>query len=289
MTMTGNRFKLGLFFLGGVMALVILLVWLGGGFREDDNTTYVSYFQWSVQGLNEGSGVLYNGVPVGRVSRIRIAPDGRMVEVLMEIRSDFPVDSSITATLQLVGITGLQVINLSVDSTVERYDRDYGFQVEYPVIPVSAGPIQTLSGILYRFTKTFDNMDLASMGTRMNRLLDNLNLLFEDGVVDSVVSSILRNTERLDSLLATYTELGRDIDMMIRRLEETAPGLAGNLDSLVIELNALSKPIGRLSGRLDEFVVEGSRMAEELSGLLIMLRNHFSELLVGTSGEGAWR
>ena len=88
MSMTGNKFKLGLFFSIGVFFTIFLIIWLSGGFSEKKTTTYVSYFSWSVQGLNQGSSVMYNGVSIGQIESIDIAPDGRLVEVLMKIRSD---------------------------------------------------------------------------------------------------------------------------------------------------------------------------------------------------------
>ncbi len=152
MSMTGNKFKLGLFFTAGLFITVVLIFWLSGGFREQNTVTYVSYFPWSVQGLNEGSNVLYNGVTVGHVSSIDIAPDGRLVEVLMKIRSDFHMDSTIVATMQLIGITGLRIINLSADSVNRVRRRHYSFQTDHEIIPVGEGAIQTLTSTLTLLT-----------------------------------------------------------------------------------------------------------------------------------------
>jgi ABC-type transporter Mla subunit MlaD len=64
---------------------------------------YVSYFDWSVSGLSPGGEVMYNGVLVGTVRSISIAPDGRLVQVLMEVDPLFVVDSEITACLTATG------------------------------------------------------------------------------------------------------------------------------------------------------------------------------------------
>ncbi|MEN8209105.1 MAG: MlaD family protein, partial [Candidatus Fermentibacteria bacterium] len=151
--MTGNRFRLGVFFSIGILVTIFLIFWLSGGFNEKKTTTYVSYYPWSVQGLSEGSGVMYNGVSIGSVSKIDIAPDGRLVEVFMKIRSDFSVDSTIVAVMQLTGITGLRVINLSADSTRAIQPVNYSFEVDYQVIPVGEGAIQTVTTTLTNITE----------------------------------------------------------------------------------------------------------------------------------------
>ena len=157
MSMTGNKFKLGLFFSIGVLFSIFLIFWLSGGFNEKQTTTYVSYFSWSVQGLSEGSNVTYNGVSIGHVAHIDIAEDGRLVEVLMKIRSDFSVDSTIVAVMQLTGITGLKVVNLSADTSAYHDIRSNND--EYQIIPVGEGTLQTVTTTLTRITQIIHEIE----------------------------------------------------------------------------------------------------------------------------------
>ena len=83
-----NRWKLGVFVVLGMGLGFITLLWLGtAGFGERD-FRIVSYFNESVQGLDVGSSVKFRGVPIGRVAKIRIAPDGRHVEVMSDVKID---------------------------------------------------------------------------------------------------------------------------------------------------------------------------------------------------------
>lgn len=289
MSMTGNKFRLGLFFFFGIMFFAVLIFWLSGGFREQQTTMYVSYFPWSVQGLNSGSNVMYNGVPVGRVASIDIAPDGRLVEVLMEIRSDFSIDSTIRATMQLIGITGLQVINLSADSTGFYPSVRYGFEPGYPVIPVEEGAMQTAASTLVGLTKMLNDVDFESISDQFLQLLENTNAILASDRIEQIEESLLNNSRNLDSLLITYTRLGRNLDRLVLTLERTAPDLADNLDSLIVEINALSEPIGSLADRLHEMIVESSDVLSSLSQLLEVLRTDPSQLFIRTSGEGVWQ
>lgn len=289
MSMTGSKFRLGLFFSLGLIVTVVLIIWLSGGFRESNTITYVSYFPWSVQGLNEGSAVMYNGVTIGHVAKIDIAPDGRLVEVLMKVRSDFEVDSTIVATMQLTGITGLRVINLSSEPDKSHPTRDYSFDMEYQRIPVGEGAIQTVTTTLTRITQIIHEVDFQSISDQFLQLLENTNAILASDKIERIEDAILSNSRNLDSLLVTYTRLGRSLDRLVLRIEYMAPELSSNMDSLLVELEALSQPLARLSHQLDDVMLESTNMLNRLSRLLNVLSSDPFELLIKTSGEGVWQ
>jgi paraquat-inducible protein B len=63
-------------------------VWLGAGDWNRKTRTVVTYFDESVQGLEEGSALKFRGVAVGTVSAISIAPDLRHVKVTAQAYED---------------------------------------------------------------------------------------------------------------------------------------------------------------------------------------------------------
>jgi phospholipid/cholesterol/gamma-HCH transport system substrate-binding protein len=78
-----SKFMIGLFVTIGFVIGVAAIIWLGASQYFRKSYTYVSYFDESVQGLEVGSVVKYRGVEVGKVEKISIAPDDRLVEVQM--------------------------------------------------------------------------------------------------------------------------------------------------------------------------------------------------------------
>jgi len=289
MSMTGNKFKLGLFFSIGVLFTIFLVFWLSGGLKEKKTTTYVSYYSWSVQGLSEGSSVMYNGVSIGSVSSIDIAPDGRLVEVLMKIRTDFSVDPTIVAVMQLTGITGLRVINLSADSTRTVQPVNYSFDVEYQIIPVGEDAIQTVTTTLTRITEIIHEVDFKNISDQFSLLLENTNAILESSKIERIEESLLSNSENLDSLLITYARLGRNLNQLVLTLNTMAPELAMSVDSLIVELRALSEPLGRFVYKIDDLLINSSEMMNNLSSFLEILGRDPSELFIRTSGEGVWQ
>ena len=289
MSMTGNKFKLGLFFSIGVFFTLFLIFWLSGGLKENKTTTYVSYYPWSVQGLSEGSSVMYNGVSIGSVSSIDIAPDERLVEVIMKIRSDFSVDPTIVAVMQLTGITGLRVINLSADSTRTIQSVALGFDPEYQVIPVGEGAIQTVTTTLTRITEIIYEIDFKNMSDQFTLLLENTNAILASDRIEMIEESIHSNSRNLDSLLITYTRLGKNLNQLVLTLDTMAPELAGSVDSLIGELHALSEPLARFVYKIDDLLINSSEMMNNLSSFLEILGRDPSELFIRTSGEGVWQ
>jgi paraquat-inducible protein B len=87
-TTATNNWKLGLFVVVGVVAMLGALFWLGARRFQRTSFPAVSYFDESVQGLDVGSPVKFRGVTVGTVSDITIAPDHRHVQVTSDIYVD---------------------------------------------------------------------------------------------------------------------------------------------------------------------------------------------------------
>jgi hypothetical protein len=75
-----SHFMIGLFVLIGVSIGFVFVFWLGVSRYSQTGETYAAYFDESVQGLQADSSVKYRGVDVGRVEKIRVAPDNRLIE-----------------------------------------------------------------------------------------------------------------------------------------------------------------------------------------------------------------
>ena len=83
-----NYWKLGAFVMAGIGIAFATLVWLGAGDWNRATRTIVTYFDESVQGLEQGSALKFRGVAVGTVTAISIAPDLRHVKVTAQAYED---------------------------------------------------------------------------------------------------------------------------------------------------------------------------------------------------------
>ncbi len=108
-----QKIRVGLFaVVAGALSGIVLVVFAGLHFWEAQ-TRYYIVFDDTVYGLEKGADVHVNGIRVGTVSEIGIAPDDlKKVRVAIEIRQDAPVRADTKAILQYAGLTGLKVIDL---------------------------------------------------------------------------------------------------------------------------------------------------------------------------------
>ena len=82
---------LTLVLLGAAFAFVL---WLGQSQFTSDFDEYRVVFDGPVRGLNQGSEVQFNGIPVGEVTSIQLDPDNpNLVVTEIRVREDTPVRS----------------------------------------------------------------------------------------------------------------------------------------------------------------------------------------------------
>ena len=108
-----QKVRIGLFAIAaGALLVLVLVVFAGLHFWQPRHRYYVE-FDSTVYGLEKGADVFLNGIRVGKVGGIRLAPhDIRRVEVTLDIDENAPIRTDTTAVLQFAGITGLKVIDL---------------------------------------------------------------------------------------------------------------------------------------------------------------------------------
>lgn len=108
-----QKVRIGLFAVAaGALFAVVLVVFAGVHFWKPRNRYYVE-FDSTVYGLEKGADVFLNGIRVGKVGGIRLAPnDISHVRVALDINEDAPIRTDTKAVLQFAGITGLKVIDL---------------------------------------------------------------------------------------------------------------------------------------------------------------------------------
>src|SRR4030042_4893928 len=107
-----SKFMIGLFVTIGILIGMVAVVWLGASKYFEKGATYVTYFDEAVQGLQLDSAVKYRGVEAGRVEKIRVAPDNRLIEVVMKINLRGKLEHEYVAQLKAAGITGIVFVEL---------------------------------------------------------------------------------------------------------------------------------------------------------------------------------
>ena len=103
----------GAFVLATIVAVFGFVYWLNNTGGLGPRASYHVQFDGSVPGLLVGAGVLFNGIRVGEVTELALAPDNpRRVDATISVASTTPVRPDTRVGLEFQGLTGVPVIAL---------------------------------------------------------------------------------------------------------------------------------------------------------------------------------
>jgi len=104
----------GTFVLAVIFLAFVAVLWLGRAEFGQRAKQYYIFFRGSVAGLNKGSQVQYNGIPVGRVAAIRVDPGNlEQIEVTVEIDTSIvEIKSDARAFLDANILNGIATIQI---------------------------------------------------------------------------------------------------------------------------------------------------------------------------------
>ena len=131
-----SKFRVGLFVFISIVILVLILMLYGSKTYFSETKPYVAYFNQSVQGLSVNSDVKFRGVTVGTVSKIGLAPDGILIEVVMNI---FYKKFSLDVTNNIVrlitpNITGIKYLEIEMRDGKPDKTPKLNFEPPYTVL-----------------------------------------------------------------------------------------------------------------------------------------------------------
>jgi phospholipid/cholesterol/gamma-HCH transport system substrate-binding protein len=190
-----SKFMIGLFVTIGILIGVVAVVWLGASKYFEKGQTYVTYFDESVQGLQVDSAVKYRGVEAGRVERIRVAPDNRLIEVIMKINLRGKLEREYIAKLKAAGITGIVFVELDrKESDKPDLSPKITFSPDYPVISSEPSDIKQLLTGIDNVIQSLNKIDTQGISDQIKSTLK---------VLESVVGSLNNVVGSVDKALGT--------------------------------------------------------------------------------------
>jgi phospholipid/cholesterol/gamma-HCH transport system substrate-binding protein len=159
-----SHFKLGLFFIVCVGLGLGILIWIGASDLFKHKRTYATFFNVSVEGLGEGSAVHYLGLKVGEVTTIKLAPDGKLIMVLLKMQPDFKVDKTMAIAPELAGLAGKRSLTIGkAPPDIKSVTPVIDFTVKYPVIPSHPGEMHKIESELQKIGGKIEQADIEGL------------------------------------------------------------------------------------------------------------------------------
>lgn len=234
MASTKTKFAVGLFVAGGISIAILTIIWLGVTRYFEKGHYYVTYFNESVQGLDKDSPVKYRGVSIGRVEKIGVAPDSKLIEVILKIESGQKLGSEIVTQMKPVGITGSVFIELDQKKKDEPDRSPYlSFPSKYPIMASKPSEISELLHGIDNVLDQLNSLDLEGISDKLQLTLDSLNQAIVDANVKDISANLASSLETIDQKI-------------LERVESTASHLERNLVVTGQNLEKASSNLNRL-------------------------------------------
>ena len=225
MTDRRKQLRVGIFTLITLALVAVAVIAFGSMKFWKHHDHYYVLFDDSVLGLSAGAPVSLNGISVGTVDSVRIAPsDLSKVEVRLEVDAGTPIHADTKAFLSMAGFTGVRSIDLKGGSYAAPQLAENG------TIQVGVGFFDKLQAkaelLADESGKLMEKANAIVDGA--NRVMTNLSTVTDP----AAIQAILENTRKASLELATAS---RGIVAMVG---ETRTGLSTSLASVTATANS---------------------------------------------------
>ncbi len=228
--------------------------WPTREFAEETKRFYI-FFRGSVAGLNKGSQVQYNGIPVGRVIDIRVDPDNlEQIQITVEIDTSIvDIKSDARAFLEANILNGIATIQIR-GGTREASELAPRPGRKYAVITAGRSELEEVKASLPELLT-----DLKAAAHNLNDVLNEENR--------QAVAETLRNVRTVTGTMAgTSNEVSELLGNANRAVVDLG-SLAHNLEQSYMEKGGLKDQLSQTLGdadRLARNLIDASRQTQLL-------------------------
>jgi len=192
--------------------------------------------------------VNYRGVPVGRVYSLGIAPDGRLIQVLIKLPADFQADNTLAARLREQGLTGLRYLEIdSAPEDIDQFTPKITFPTKYPCIRSYPSELDLLETEIHNLYLKFISLDLQGLTDSWKRTSGLFNNLLVQLGAESPSGGELQET------IASLKKASQDAAVLLERLSGAASKerIAKGVQDLTATLASARQATNKLKRQLD--------------------------------------
>ena len=211
---------IGAFVMIAIAAAFLFILWLGQSQREFDE--YDTIFTERVSGLSEGAAVRFNGIQKGEVDELTIdADDPSIVIATVRVEKDTPVKTDTKAELELVGFTGLAIIQF------------VGGSADAPLLKdVSEDDVPKIKADTSGFAAFLEGS--GDVLAQANRLLSDDNINGISGIISNIetlTAAFAENDEEITTTLQNINTITTDLARVTGKLDAAATGLQSFMEN----------------------------------------------------------
>jgi phospholipid/cholesterol/gamma-HCH transport system substrate-binding protein len=235
-----NYVLIGAFTIIVGIGLLLFGLWAAKYSSERSFQAYQVVFREAVTGLSVGSPVQYNGIAVGSITKLSLAPnDPSQVIAQLRLDSSTPVKTDTTAKLAITSLTGPSIIQLSGGSPQSRALTEVDKR-DVPVIRTSPSALQNITDTANRIVEKLDQVLSDKNVAAISSTLQNLQSISGDianreAGVQALLVSARDAAQNLDRTLTTANGTLSDLD---RHVVQQLPATLAKLDAALAKLDS---------------------------------------------------
>jgi phospholipid/cholesterol/gamma-HCH transport system substrate-binding protein len=250
-----QKVRLGAFItVGSILLLAILIAIAGNRLMDRKDTYYISFENYSVQGLQVGGAVNFRGIKVGSVEAIKIDPKNvNKVIVTIKIDRGTPIKEDATAILIFVGITGVKAVEISPGTNESALLKPKSF------IKTGSSMIDDISDRALSITEKIDQI-----AANINQMTDEENrrniaeILRQTSMLLSETRENLGSTMvSLNKVAGSVAVLADDLNVTLTRITDTFVDNVNMIsENATTSITSVSDNANQMMNRLSDDVAE---------------------------------
>ncbi|MEN1957566.1 MlaD family protein [Luteimonas changyuni] len=235
-----NYVLIGAFTLAVAVAMLLFGLWAAKYSSDRNWQAYHVVFDEPVTGLTEGGTVQYNGIAVGTVDSLSLAPqDPRRVVARIRVNAEVPVKVDTRAKMSIAGLTSAPFIQLTGGSPeaprLLPQDKD-----DVPVILTEASALQNIADTANRLVARLDQVLSEENVERIANTLEHI-----EGMTGAVagqredLAALITNTRvASEKLIEAVETSNRAMSGIDRELVQKLPGMVAQLESTLARVDS---------------------------------------------------
>jgi phospholipid/cholesterol/gamma-HCH transport system substrate-binding protein len=215
----------GAFVLTMIVLAFVAVLWMARAQLTTVGAFYDIYFRGPVSGLRVGAPVEYNGVPVGKVSDIKIDPANvELIRVTIELDASVAIKTDAAANVESNILSGVSFIQV-VGGTQEAESLVAQEGQRYPVIRARRS---RLASVVARAPQLIEKADEAL--DHLNSMLDETNRRAVAETLDNVrvfSAALAERNKDLGELLASANTAANTLGVLLGNIDRSYAGPDG--------------------------------------------------------------
>ena len=282
-----NEAKVGTFVIVAVIIFVYVFISVANVQLAGGKVSYRTYFTFAA-GLDTGTLVRFGGLKAGIVDVVRpYTDDPTKVEVIIEMRTDIPVNEDSVATAASLSALGERYLEVSTGSGGAARIEPGGVIRSQETLTLDdlTAQISTVSAeatVLMRDIRA----NFISLTDRAEILLDNLNELTGErnrqqleSLLENSNQMITEQRPKFDKITTQTSEMLVKVDELLddmRQIAKHADKTMGNLDQTITETR---EPLKRDLAQIEATLKDTRRLIEDMQALVVVNEENVNEML----------